>query len=89
MDFPTVILQRIGTKSPQTLCCYLPGIQIFYLSLAGNLRKVYEFWSIRKCVEKGDAKEVVTSKNSEKKVLKEEGQCIQDIENYTALFASF
>ena len=75
MDFATVILQRIGTKSPQMLCCYLPGIQIFYLSLAGNLRKVYEFWSIRKCVEKGDTKEVssfrtekiVTSKNSEKK----------------------
>lgn len=48
-------------------------------------------------MEKGDTKEVssfrtekiVTSKNSKKKVLKEEGQSIQDIENYTALFASF
>ena len=48
-------------------------------------------------MEKGDTEEassfrtekIVTSTNSEKKFLKEEGQCIQDIENYTALFASF
>ena len=79
MDFPTVILQRIGSKSPRTLCYYPPGIQIFYLSLAGKLWKVFEFWSLRKCMEKGDTEEawsfrtekIVTSKNSEK-ILKEE-----------------